>query len=90
MRKYFSAEDNSIRILWNFSQWNILSFIRNLSYLGNIFPLWIKQKNVAFSIFPIGINDLSIQENILAALISLNLSYRENIFPLWIILLPKE
>jgi hypothetical protein len=73
---------------------NILSYpvklYKKFILLENIFPIWIKQKNVAISNFIIGINDLSIQENIFPASISLNLSYRKNIFPMWIILLPKE
>jgi hypothetical protein len=58
--------------------------------MENIYPIWIKQKNVPFSFFPIGINDLTTQKNIFPAMTSLNLSYRENIFLMWIILLPKE
>jgi hypothetical protein len=78
MRKYLSAGDNSIRILCNFLQYEkymILSSKNIYEIYPNWIKNWIKQKNVAFSIFPIGINDLS---------------YRENIFPMWIILLPKE
>jgi hypothetical protein len=60
--KNLSARDKTIRILCNFSSIVLSSknYIRNLSYLENIFPIWIKQKNeickwrgaIFFYIFP--------------------------------------
>jgi hypothetical protein len=79
MRKYLSAGDNSIQILCNSSGMeNILSYPVKL--YTKYFSYIDKTEKCCISIFSIGINDLSIQENIFPALISLNLSYRENVF----------